>query len=442
MASWLVHILKKGARHIRVFGFKSFLQKMPQKVRSRILRFLAEQPRTGPTEVPSSVFQERIHYEKIPRIRPLGPLQVFSIPSSGRRVNLVTDSINSSSLFGGVSTSIIFCALLAKRLNCQLRVITRTEKAASHNFFEVLKNNNVAYKDNVEFMYVDLFSTSIDIDVSSDDIFVATSWWTAHSCLESVEANKIIYFLQEDERMFYSYGDDHLRCSSVLSNPDIKFVINTKFLFDHFVSQGFKNIAQNGQWFEPSFSSYEDIRTLNQHSASKKKFFFYARPNNHRNLFYLGLKTINAAVTRGILNLEVWEVCFVGQNLSTVDFPRAFEPTVIEGLNWAEYASFIGSVEVGLSLMYTPHPSYPPLDLAASGAIAVTNQHGIKQDLSCYSDNIICKRADVESLLKGIEEAISLSGNERLRLENYKNNKLLKDWEKSFEHVLEVLQPI
>ena len=442
MAIWLVHILKKGARHIRVFGFKSFITKLPQKVRAWTLRFLAERSRTNPIGVPSEVVEANSRYETVPRVRPLGPLQVFSIPSSGRRVNLVTDSINASSLFGGVSTSIIFCALLAKRLNCQLRVITRTEKAASHNFSEVLKNNKVAYKDNVEFMYVDLFSTSIDIDVSSDDLFVATSWWTAHSCLESIEANKIIYLLQEDERMFYPYGDDHLRCSSVLSNPDIKFVVNTELLFEHFVSQGFQNIAQNGQWFEPSFSSYGSIAALDQHSPAKKKLFFYARPNNYRNLFYLGLKTLDAAVARGILNPEVWEIYFVGQDLSTADLPKAFKPTIIEGLNWAEYVSFIGSVDVGLSLMYTPHPSYPPLDLAASGAIAVTNQHGIKQDLSRYSNNIICKRADVESLLQGIEEAIILSDSEHLRLENYKNNKLLKDWEKSFECVLEVLQPI
>ena len=426
MASWLVHILKKGARHIRVFGFKSFITKMPQKVRARTLRFFAERSLTSPPEVSSGVVKEASRYETVPRVRPLGPLQVFSIPSSGRRVNLVTDSINANSLFGGVSTSIIFCALLAKRLNCQLRVITRTEKAASHNFSEVLKNNKVTYKDNVEFMYVDLFSTSVGIDMSSDDLFVATSWWTAYSCLESVEANKIIYLLQEDERMFYPYGDDHLRCSSVLSNPDIRFVVNTELLFNHFASQGFDNIVQNGLWFEPSFSSYEAVRNLDQHSVAKKKFFFYARPNNYRNLFYLGLKTLDAAVARGILDPEVWEIYFVGQDLSTADFPKAFKPIVIEGLNWSEYVSFIRSVNIGLSLMYTPHPSYPPLDLAASGAIAVTNQHGIKQDLSRYSSNIICKRADVESLLQGIEKAIRLSEDECLRIEKLQKQQIAK----------------
>lgn len=442
MAGWLVHILKKGAKHIKVFGFKSFIKKMPQKIRSRTLRFLAEQSRTSLIDISSGVGEkERIRYKKVPRTSPLGPLQVFSTPSSGRRVNLVTDSINAGSLFGGVSTSVIFCALLAKRLNCQLRVITRTEKAASHNFFEVLKNNKIAYKDNVEFIYVDLFSTSIGIDVSSDDLFVATSWWTAHSCLEAVEANKIIYLLQEDERMFYPYGDDHLRCSSVLSNPDIRFVVNTELLFNHFASQGFNNIVQNGLWFEPSFSSYEARLSSPQYSA-KKKFFFYARPNHYRNLFSLGLETIHTAVARGILNSEEWEICFVGLGLSTLKFPIAFEPTIIEGLSWSEYVRFIRSVDVGLALMYTPHPSYPPLDLAASGAIAVTNQHGIKQDLSCYSDNIICKQATAESLLQGIKEAIRLSNNEKLRIENYKQNKLLKDWEVSFKTVLEVLQSI
>ena len=442
MVSQSVDMFKRGAKYIRSFGLKSFTKKLAQKIRDRTLRPLSKSLSTPPTVISFSAVEERIRYQEVPRLRPLGSLQVFSTPSSGRRLNLVTDSINAESLFGGVSTAIIFCSLLSKRLNCQLRVITRTERAASHNFFDILKNNKIPCESNVEFMYVDLFSKSIDIDVSSDDLFVATSWWTAYSCLESVGADKIIYLLQEDERMFYPYGDDHLRCSSVLKNYDIRFVVNTKLLFDHFVSQGFDNISQNGQWFEPSFSSYEARIAPSQPLASKKKFFFYARPNNYRNLFYLGLATLNAAVSRGILNPEVWEICFVGQSLSTVSFPVTFEPTIVEGLSWSEYMKFIGLVDIGLSLMYTPHPSYPPLDLAASGSIAVTNQHGVKQDLSRYSDNIICKQPDVESLLKGIEEAIKLSENESLRIENYENNKLLKDWEKSFESVLEDLQSI
>ena len=58
--------------------------------------------------------------------------------------------------------------------------------------------------------------------------------------------------------------------------------------------------------------------------------------------------------------------------------------------------------------MDTPHPSYPPLDLAASGAVVVTNRHGRKTSLCQYSENIVCVDPTVEALKAGIADGSSL----------------------------------
>ncbi|MCC2644742.1 MAG: hypothetical protein K0R94_520, partial [Burkholderiales bacterium] len=84
-------------------------------------------------------------------------------------------------------------------------------------------------------------------------------------------------------------------------------------------------------------------------------------------------------------------------------------------------------------------PSYPPLDLAASGAVVVTNICGIKNDLKMYSDNIISVELDTESLLYGLQEGIKLAKNQNQREINYRNNKLLTNWEQSFADILEYL---
>lgn len=444
MMSRFIRLFRKGADHIQTFGLKSFLKKVPKKVLIKCIEKITGKPYSLVPTVASSPSGVELSYQQVPRLRPLKPLQAFTTPPAGVRINLVTDSINAGSLYGGVGTAIIFSALLAKRLNCQLRVITGTQRAEAHNFFEVLKNNKIGYDRNVEFVFADIFSDSADVDISSDDRFITTSWWTTYACLESVAAGRVTYLLQEDERMFYPYGDDHLRCSSILSQPNLKFVVNTELLFNHFVSEGFDNIAQNGMWFEPSFSSYSvpssPATNLSTHQSDKRRFFFYARPNNLRNLFYLGLSTLEAAVSQGVLSLDEWEICFVGKDLSGLKGLENIQPTFIEGLSWSEYVKFLGSVDVGLSLMYTPHPSYPPLDLAASGCISVTNRHGVKQDLSRYSRNVICKDPTVESLVQGIKEAVELANNQAVRTENYRSNKMLKDWEKSFEYVLSTMQ--
>ena len=61
-----------------------------------------------------------------------------------------------------------------------------------------------------------------------------------------------------------------------------------------------------------------------------------------------------------------------------MELPGGVRPTVWSKLPWSKYAELVSTMDLGLCLMDTPHPSYPPLDLAAAGAVVVTNTHGSK----------------------------------------------------------------
>lgn len=368
----------------------------------------------------------------------LSALPVFSSPAPAKRINLVTDSINGGSLFGGVATAIIFATLLANKMKCSIRLITRSERAIKSNFFKILNAHGLACDKNVDFTYVKNQRSKVKLDVSDEDIFVTTSWWTTESALRSIREENIIYLLQEDERMFYPFGDEHLRCCEVLKNEKIRFIINSKLLYDHFLSEGFDNIQKTGTWFEPSFDkallfkdSHKSIGT------AKKKFFFYARPRIHlRNLFYRGIEVIEAAVLRGILNPDDWELHFVGNCDHKLIIGNLCKPIIHRNLEWRDYCKLIRSMDLGLSLMYTPHPSYPPLDLAVSGAVVVTNRYGVKQDLSQYSKNIICTDTDLESLLGGLTDGVQLAFDQEARDKNYEANNICRDWVVSFKDVM------
>jgi hypothetical protein len=56
-------------------------------------------------------------------------------------------------------------------------------------------------------------------------------------------------------------------------------------------------------------------------------------------------------------------------------------------LDLEPYGSLLRESAVGLSLMVSPHPSYPPLDMAHLGMRVVTNGFGPK-DLSTWHENI------------------------------------------------------
>lgn len=360
------------------------------------------------------------------RFPALAPLPVFAVPGMDRRVVMVTDSVNAGSLYGGVGTALILSALLAERLGVALCVATRTEPAAPDSISNVLKLQNIPLPSRIEVIHA--APGSANMPVGDDDIFVTTSWWSTEATLKSIPAEHIVYILQEDERMFYPFGDDHLRCTEVMANPALRYVINSHLLFTHLTSDGFSNIASNGSWFEPAFPESNYFWQDSQRTDGRFNFLFYARPNNLRNLYYRGLEALDAALAANILDPEEWNISFVGKDLKKITLSRGVRPSLLQNMSWADYAKLIRSTDLGLSLMYTPHPSYPPLDLAASGAAVVTNRFPGKPSLSAYSENIISSDLDVSSLVEAISNGAQLAKDIQKRRGNYANHGIQRDW--------------
>src|SRR5262245_2189616 len=157
------------------------------------------------------------------RFQSLQELPLFRVLNVPKRISMVTDSINSGSLYGGVSTAIIFSALFSKHIGANLRIITCNEPPDGQNVSRVFQVHNIDWKANVQFAWA---RDGEQIDVGDEDLFVTTSWWSTWRARRSVPAEKIFYLLQEDERMFYAMGDDHLRCREMLSDRNIRFVVN------------------------------------------------------------------------------------------------------------------------------------------------------------------------------------------------------------------------
>jgi hypothetical protein len=239
--------------------------------------------------------------------------------------------------------------------------------------------------------------------------------------------------------MFYPFGDEWLRCSELLSRRDIRFVINTELLYQHLIQNGLGHLKGRSVWFEPAFpEKVFGKRGQDGRYTQKRKLFFYARPNNLRNLFYRGIEVLDRVVREGLLDPEKWDVIFVGKDIPKLKLGGVLEPEIIPTMNWQAYGKLISSIDVGFCLMCTPHPSYPPLDLAAAGAVVVTNRFGLKRDLHKYSDNIQCVDLDVESLVKGLLWAVERSHSRGERAESGVNH-LSKTWQASLTETVNFL---
>ncbi|HEX3881227.1 MAG TPA: class I SAM-dependent methyltransferase [Stellaceae bacterium] len=379
----------------------------------------------------------------LPAPRPFGELsalRTFRIPrATQRRLTMVTDSLGRGSLFGGVGTALLLSATLARRLGAELRIVTELEPVNAGVVASLFRAHGVEWRDEIDFVFSDRMATERRaIDVGDDDLFLTTAWWSTWNTLQAVPAQQIICLLQEDERVFYPHGDLHLRATEMMRHPDLRFIVNSQLLWRHLQEQGFDNVREHGVYFEPAFPMTM-FHSDERREDDTFQFMFYARPNRPRNLYLRGVEAINAALEQGILDPARWHFCFAGSQLDRPRLARGVTPTVLQNLPWHEYAAATRRTDLGLCLMYTPLPSYPPLDLAASGAVVVTNSYGSKRSLASYSANILCVDPSLPSLLDAIEKGAALAADRERRRRNYDAAGLQRTWQAAFAPVLDAI---
>lgn len=412
----------------KVHGFKHLYIKSISELKKRITK---RQQKNGYMDV------EQIIDDRFSNIRPMKSVHV---EIARCRFNVVTDSLKRDSLFGGVATALILAVLFCKENNFDLRIITRTSETDPADFENFLDMMNLEMSQNISY-YTDydhhISKNFNGLEVSDNDIFMATSWWSAQVIKGINLRNRFFYILQEVESFFYPNGDDQLLCEEILESDEIDYIINSKLLFDYYRNNGYDMIVNNCVFFEPAF--IKKLYSADEHKFKKQKtkkyrLFFYARPNNSRNLFYRGIDVINEALNRGIIE-DNWEIFFAGSDVPDIVFSNGVKPIVLGQMNWKKYSSFLKTIDLGLCLMYTPHPSYPPLDIAASGGVVLTNAYKNKKTLH-YSSNIITSKIEKEEFLRGLEDAVTLSLDFNKRKKNYQNNSINRNWQYAMSEVI------
>jgi hypothetical protein len=244
------------------------------------------------------------------------------------------------------------------------------------------------------------------------DIFLATHWTTAlqlAAVLPWLPVRRFFYLLQEFEPGFYAWSSNYARAMETYG-MDFWPVVNEALLADYLFSLPF------GRWTDPAtreravvFEPAVDRARFHAAPAqpAARRLLFYARPTNTRNMFGLGLMALRAAAADPVF--AGWQFLSIGSRGSLPDMPLG-HGHVLRPAPWVDYAGYgemLRQADVLLCPMLSPHTSYPVLEMAACGGLAVTNTFLNKTEpaLRALSANIVATEPTVDGLARGLVAA-------------------------------------
>jgi hypothetical protein len=278
------------------------------------------------------------------------------------------------------------------------------------------------------------------LEVSRADAFVATTWWTAHvanAALGSVDAGRFLYLIQEYEPFTFPMGSLEALARGSYDLPHVA-LFSTELLRDYFRRHGIGVYGDDASVaFQNAITAIDPPRPGDL--AGRRRLLFYARPEPHaaRNMFELGVVALTRALERGAF--DDWTLHGIG----TVRSERRID---LGGGTWMRllpraaqdaYADVLRDHDVGLALMYTPHPSLVPIEMAAAGMLTVTNSFENKtpEAMAAISPNLLTAEPTVDAVADALCEAAAGVDDVERRARG-SHVRWSRDWDESFDDAL------
>jgi hypothetical protein len=340
-----------------------------------------------------------------PEIGEVEPIMPRKLPQLGEecRLNLVVPSINREHVFGGIATAVRFYQELAAVMGVRTRILVANSeinaKTAEH--FEGHQLVSAGEDSLAEHQVVDFYRRAgKTIPVGKNDLFIATGWWTAYTLYPvlrwqaeayGTQPRPLIYLIQDYEPGFYPWSSRYLMAESTYQEetPTVA-VFNSSQLRDYFHQNGYTFFREYS--FDPVLNSgLKKLLPTERTTARDKQIFVYGRPSTERNAFPLIVAALREWCRRNESAGE-WRVVSAGEPHPNVALSRGVELQSLGKLSLEEYARQMARSYAGISLMVSPHPSYPPLEMSTFGIKTITNCYANK-DLSTFNGNIISLRS-------------------------------------------------
>ncbi len=297
------------------------------------------------------------------------------------RLNVVLPHYSRSLAFGGVVSALEVARHLAPRYK-NVRFISQHSLAETpdpYSFDDWAPGCDVEASD--------LYSDALPCH--QREIFFCTYWstvkaWQAYTQAlqdNKLEANPFYYFIQDYEPGFYPYGHKYADCLQTYGHgPLTSAIFNSRELATFFKKRGFSFRHENVLLpsLHPYLATYlhRNGQMVPAKPVDRVVILVYGRPRQPRNCFPIIMEGLHRFFSsmppKERSDYLVVSAGAVDQH-DDIQLCPGVVVKAVGKLPLDKYAAYLAFSHVGLSFMASPHPSYPPLEMAAFGLEVLTN---------------------------------------------------------------------
>jgi hypothetical protein len=401
-------LIRRVANHARL------LRDDPERFAANLLQF------TNPAR-----FRERLL-----DVQTAAPMHVRIDPALADQpaLNVMQPILSPVSMTGGPNTIITLSYQLA-RDGVPVRIVTtRGNRETDRLWFRrhlLALTGAAEYPASLQVVFAG--ASEAPLPVGPSDVFLATHWTTAQqvkAVLPNMGVKRFFYLIQDFEPGFHPWSSNYALALETYSLDFIP-IINERMLSDYLADQAIGRFAEpcfaaGALVFEPAVdaSLFHPMPAAECAGRRSRRLLFYARPTNQRNMLGIGLHALRAAIAAGAFADAAWEFGAIGARGSLPDLDLG-DGHVLRPAPWEDYAGYarqLREADILLCPMLSPHTSYPVLEMAASGGIAVTNSFATKtpERLAAISKNIIAAPATIEGFTLALIEAATAVRHDRI----------------------------
>lgn len=340
-------------------------------------------------------------------------------PSTRPRLNLILPTLHPKHVFGGITTALKTFEAIADALGdtYDRRILCTT---THHDLPSALLRpayRHIQLNDPNEDLprtLLDLANPEIgDVPVRAGDIFMTTAWWTANCGMQLQDAqaaifgaaSKMIYLIQDHEVDFYARSSVSGLAQATYGRPNETIaLINSEELARFMIDRYGLTDAQVVR-YEPNPQVAANV-TL---KPRERLILIYGRPTVQRNCFNTLIAGLRIWQSLSPEQAGQWRILSIGESFDVGLADGVANFDVSGKLSLEEYGSVLSRAAVGVSLMASPHPSYPPLEMAAAGIATVTNRFENKDLTLRNSAFINIDHLTPEAVAQGLARAVAIA---------------------------------
>ena len=306
------------------------------------------------------------------------------------RLNLMVPTLRKSEVFGGINTALNLSYALAHALSrkyaVSLRVIVTNDEYHDSEYFVSCRgalNSDVG----LEVFSLADWRDDRQLGLRFCDIFLASAWWNARQMTSFKKrvasyfgvGVPYVYLIQDYEPGFYSWSSKSmLSHATYFGSSDEIRVVNDSYLAEYMSDIGVRCDVVIPFGLNDSLAGCFESR--GEGVSRERIIIFYGRPGVERNLFELICDGLTTWAVSNPHDFAEWRIISIGQAYSLELLPNILRDKVevLGKLSISAYADILMRASIGISLMQSPHPSYPPQEMACAGVTVLTNEWATK----------------------------------------------------------------